>query len=495
MLFLVCVARLSYIATDNTFKVADTQSSVRLDIATSRGTVYDCNMQPLTNDTVQYVAAVPPSSRALKEIEGYTLNEAQQSRLNSGYPIILKVDENFKSDYIKVFKIKKTSQEIAPHIIGYTDSENNGVTGIQQSYNDVLKGGRLSVRFKCDAKGNILAGEQPIIDNQDYLNAGSVVLTIDKTIQSITLTAAKKYLKKGAVVVLENSTAKIRGMVSVPDFNIANIDKAIKSTDAPMTNRATSQFNCGSVFKLCVAAAALEHSVSPEYSCKGNVKIGENVFNCLNLSGHGNMDMNLALGLSCNTYFINLGKTLGAKGVYDMAKAFGFGKSAQLCPNIVTASGNLPLLSTITVNPAALANFSFGQGELMVTPLQIASMIQTICNDGKLIKPTLIETESISPPTYVLNTTTAKTLKEYMINAVEKGTGSAAKPNTGGAGGKTATAQTGQFDKGREIVHAWFGGFFPADNPKYTVVVLAEDGITGSKSAAPVFKYIADNIK
>ena len=172
---------------------------------------------------------------------------------------------------------------------------------------------------------------------------------------------------------------------------------------------------------------------------------------------------------------------------------------------MVTNKGSLPNKSTL-ITKSDIANLGFGQGELTATPIQIAKVVSTISNDGYLVSPRLIKGISDKEGKYieteekyhsqarVISKKTAQTLKDMMISVVENGSGKNAKPNNGGAGGKTASAQTGRYIDEREIVHAWFSGFFPTLSPKYVIVILVEDGESGSNIAAPIFKKITDNI-
>lgn len=503
--FGVIIARLSIISTSQVYSVGKTSSNYSLTIDTKRGYILDTNLEPLVSETYDYIAAVPPTNESIQAVAKF-LNKVQKERLLEGYVQAVKVDKDFKAQNILVFKVPKryTPYSLAPHLIGYLDDQNNGISGVEKTFNSKLIGGSLKVQFKRDALGNILVGKEIEVDDSNYNTNSNIVLTIDKKIQLIAEQAAKKHIEKGAVVVLENKTGKIRAMVSLPDFDQNNISFYLDSQNSPFINRALCSYNLGSVFKLTVAAAALENNVFIDHYCKGYTGAGDVIFNCLKT--HQKVDLQKAIGYSCNTYFIELGKKVGAVELYNMAKSFGFGFADELCEDIVSMSGTLPNLKTLQINPATLANFSFGQGELMATPLQTASMIQAIANSGRLIQPSLIEGEvnnnneftfknSVQAPTVVINSQTASTICEDMIYTVKEGTGKNSAPLYGGAGGKTGSAQTGITDeKGEEIVQAWFGGFFPEKTKDYTVVVLTEDGVSGGESCAPVFKEIAEKV-
>ena len=188
----------------------------------------------------------------------------------------------------------------------------------------------------------------------------------------------------------------------------------------------------------------------------------------------------------------------------EIAERLGVGKNFVLAAGIENQPGTLPTLDSLQ-SPAALANFSFGQGDLMATPLQIAAMINAIVNDGNYVQPRLLEyttdadgrpvhTYESAPLVSAMSKQTANTLRDYMVQTVATGTAGTGMPAHGGAGAKTATAETGWIQDGHTVIQAWYAGFYPAEQPRYVVVVLAEDGKTGSGTCGPIFKQIADRI-
>ena len=500
--FSLAVGRIIYINYDEIYTAAADNSRRSTEIGKVRGTIFDCGAVRLTNCEYEYYAAVPPTASGINAVADY-IDETDRKTLSTGFPVTVKVNKNFYSDSVVKVKIPKRYSGIAAHIIGYCDENGDGICGIEQSCNDILKGKTIKTSFDTDATGEIIGNSERIEDDSGYEGNG-VMLTIDKSIQTICENAAKKYIEKGAIIVLDNNSGKIRAMVSSPDYNPNDVSASLDSPSSPFYNRALAAYNCGSVFKLCVAAAALYYDIDLKTECNGKITVGDTVFNCL--SQHKNVDMKKALSVSCNCYFIELGKKIGASRLLSFAKSLGFGNEISLSSSLVSTGAALPKLSDLIEKPAELANFSFGQGVIMTSPLQIASMIQCIANGGKLIKPSLlegitdssgklIEKQKENLPTYILDETDAKTLCDYMIETVENGTGKAAEPMNSGAGGKTATAQTGIFDKnGNAVCQTWFGGFYPAENPVYTIVVLCENGESGGSTAAPIFKEIADNI-
>lgn len=499
---LIGIFRFAYIINDKTYTTAANNSKKTTEIGKIRGTIFDKDGSRLTNTEYEYYAAVPPNAKAVNAVSQF-LTESKRKTLSTGFPVTVKVNKSFISAAVKVIKMPKRYCGFASHIIGYCNQSGDGICGIEQAYNDILKGKTVKVSYNTDANGKVIESSEQIEHDIGYEGNG-VMLTIDKSIQTLCENIAENYMEQGAIVVIENETGKIRAMVSSPSYDPNNIQDALDSPSSPFFNRAIAAYNCGSVFKLLVAACALYYDIDLEIDCKGFVEVGDTRFNCLN--NHKKTDLKSALAVSCNCYFIKLGQKIGAKRLLSFAKSFGFGNEIKLCSSIVSSGATLPTLEELEEKTAELANFSFGQGVILTSPLQIASMIQCIANGGKLIKPTLVEgitdengklitKEKKTLPTYILDKDDADTLCKYMINAVNKGTGKAAKPNSGGAGGKTATAQTGIYDqKGNEVYQTWFGGFFSAKNPKYTIIVLCENGNSGGKTAAPIFKMIADGI-
>jgi penicillin-binding protein 2 len=240
------------------------------------------------------------------------------------------------------------------------------------------------------------------------------------------------------------------------------------------------------------------------YDCVGKTDVEGRNFNCHKLDGHGWQDMPQAMANSCNTYFIELARCLDIREYRRLATYLGFGREAHLCAGIIGSGGVLPTEKDLSV-PAELANFSFGQGKLTATPLQITQLTCTIANRGnmpvlRLIKGLTHDGESIiseKRPLYseVLSIDTAEKIKKMMILAVQRNERSNARSRLVNVGAKTSTAQTGRFDEnGEELCHAWITGFFPAEDPQYAVTVLIENGGYGNDAAAPVFRRIAEKI-
>ncbi|WP_040195967.1 peptidoglycan D,D-transpeptidase FtsI family protein [Candidatus Soleaferrea massiliensis] len=510
--------RLYFLSTgEELASAAQKQSSYTLTVDQTRGYIYDCSMQPLVYLQPQYKAAVLPSNDALSTIAPLLEGSERNNFLTlnaQNKPFLQNLSaENVYGKGVRLFKtdLRYGDDPLAEHLIGYLDAtKENGVSGIEKSFNELLKegAGKLQISYSIDATGSILTQKQPEVTQENYQDKKGVVLTLDRQIQQIAQNAAKKYIKEGAVVVMDVSNGDIKAAVSCPSFNPNNVADSLQDANGPLVNRALSAYNVGSPFKLLIAAAALESGIpaSQTFECTGSVKIGDIEFHCHKREGHGVLDMKGAIQISCNPYFMQLIAKLGAYPVVELADKLGFGRETELADSLVSAAGYLPDMEDLQ-NPGDVANFGFGQGKLLATPVQLAQLVSLFANGGYAVTPRLVAgttddtgktiasaTDQIAPQ-QIISTKTADMIKEFMINVVENGSGKEAKPKVGSAGGKTGSAQTGVYNEDDvEIVHAWFTGFYPAQNPKYAIVVLAENGQSGGDISGPVFKEIADQI-
>lgn len=491
---------------------AKTQSSYTLNVFNERGTIFDSRFNKLTNLTPKYIAAVMPCPQSIEALSRALTGDSRTQmvkRFEDNRPFLIEVDSpNIYSYGVDVFQTYQRYQENQPaaHIVGHLNGE-NGAYGIEKSYNEILSscGSNVKISYTVDARSSPLIGVPPeIIKN--YSNEG-IVLTLDLEIQKIAEEAAGFYIDKGAVVVMDVQNGDIIAAVSLPTFQPDQLEQSMDDENKPFVNRCFSAFNVGSTFKLLTASCALDHGFSENfgYECTGAIEINGVRFGCHKAEGHSWLTMQRAIEQSCNPYFINLGQRLNPKDLLELGEAIGFSRQTKLAPLLITAPGTLSTVENLQ-NRAEMANFSFGQGTLTASPLQIAQLISTIANGGKSVTPRLVagatkdgqtlseENQNVAP-VQVVSPQAAALLSRMMISTVEQGSGTSAKPDFGSAGGKTASAQTGMYrEGGSEIVHAWFSGFYPAEKPKYAIVVLNEGGYSGGKVAAPVFKRIADGI-
>ena len=332
------------------------------------------------------------------------------------------------------------------------------------------------------------------------------MLTIDSHIQNIAETAAAHHIESGAVIVADVTNGEILAMASLPTYRRSDVAAVLQDTRSPLVNRALLAYNAGSVFKPVVAAAALENGLDPEesYACEGTVQIGNLTMGCINHTAHGSVSLNSAIAHSCNTYFIHTAQTIGGDAILNMAQNLGFGSATQLASHYAASAGTLPSSSSLTL-PAALANFSFGQGTLTVTPVQITGMMLAIARGGEYIEPTVFKglTDGhghiLSLPVQretrqSMSRETAEQIGICLRSAVLEGTAKAGASDKITSAAKTGTAETGIIRNGKTINQAWYAGYFPYEDPRYVCVVLAEGGTSGGASAGPVFQEIANRM-
>ncbi len=511
LLFLVSFFRLFYLAVGSGYKeTATTQSTMTINVDLPRGTVFDRNGEHLSNNKIVKKAVLIATPKTLTVLYKYFEKDRADeisNELKKGKPIAVEVPHDFKCDdaYIFICYNEDEIKNTAIHLIGYLNSDGEAVCGIEKAYNHILYNqNTTSVVFQTDAVGGPLLGVKANVKDYSNIYKTGIVTTIDRNIQEICDSEISGV--KGAVAVIKSGTGEIIALSSSPSFSYDNISAALNDENSPFMNRALSQYNLGSIFKVCVAAAALESgiNISKTYTCNGKVKCDGNVFMCHKKEGHGTLNMEGALSLSCNCYFINLSRDVGAEAVYNMAKKMGFDKSVTLYKDYDVKGGTITAMDKLE-NLSALANFSIGQGDLLATPLNIALAYGAISSGGVYYPPILVTAEKdnngntkyipAEKGVRIMSGKTADTLMKMMYKTVEEGTGTAAKPNNISAAGKTATAETGIINKsGKKINQTWFVGTTNINNPEYIIAVLVEDGVSGSISAAPIFKRIVDRM-
>lgn len=510
-MLLVAVLRIITVMDTERYSLAATQqSSYKLNIARQRGTIFDANMRPLTNVDQEIYAVVSPKSDVIQKIVPYLVNETESSlraRLRQGKPVVTQVSKMVESDGVICVKTQKNinKKTLSPHLIGYTDGTGHGVSGLQAAFDEILYSEKdVSVSFVCDGMGNIIDRFEATVERDDGVVVNGIKTTIDAEIQA-EVEAVTADMRSGAVLVSEVGTGKIRALASYPTFDVTKVEDYLSDPASPLINRAFCTYNVGSVFKTCVAAAALEQGTycKMQYECVGSKVIEDKTFLCHKEDGHGLMDLKGAISQSCNTYFYTLAEKVGAEAIYNMASSLGFGQRYVFSDGLFTTQETLPSFLEVEKSLQSVANLSIGQGELMLTPISLLSLYEAVANKGIYYRPVLIESEvkggtvvdrRQNLPTRVMSEETATFLMQSLLDVILHGTGGAAKPQNCTAAGKTATAQTGWKIDGKNVDHSWFCGFFPADNPKYTVVIISENTSGGGTACAPLFARIADAI-
>ena len=406
-------------------------------------------------------------------------------------------------------RVRSGEETLAPHIMGYVDEKGEtGLAGIEKIYQDTLHSGAgVYAGVIADAGNSFMEDFGYRIWNNMGRERLNVKLTLDYHMQEIVEETLDRMVDKGAAVLVDILTGDILAISSRPDFDPSNINLYLDDENQPLFNRALGAYTPGSIFKIVTAAAALEMGISPDltFECPGYVDFDGIRINCWNheRGGHGLLNMAQAFAQSCNSYFIKLGLEVGRDKILNMADNFGLGHMTGLGKQgIDEPRGMIP--STIgPAHPAETGNISIGQGPLLVSPVQAANMTAAIANGGILNQVSLVDSiendkgEKIrnvrnSGWKRVISKETAVQLQGMMLLTVQAGTGSMANVRGyGGSAGKTGSAETGWVIDDRQIIHAWFAGYFPVDTPRYSLCVFIEDGQSGSRSAAPVFAEIA----
>ncbi|MBQ8783169.1 MAG: penicillin-binding protein 2 [Clostridia bacterium] len=506
-----------YTATTDTKAASYISSHYKnITLDTLRLPIYGCDGEPLVNRTCENFVVAKPTEAAVSLL--YEKLSAKEFDViatpllqgNAGY---VNVGDKFfeqNTSYVTLKKfVRYGDNPTAVHLVGYVNSDGNGVSGIERCFDSYMKTDiSLFAGFLCDVNGDFVSGAEIKTDTFYNNHKGGVYLTVDSVIQSVAQEELRaSSIKKGAVLVCDTQTGEIRALASVPEFDPKNVGDFLDDKNSPLTNRALSAYPVGSVFKVVVAACALENGISKNFSyrCQGAVQVDGNTFHCNNSVAHGLLNMEGALAHSCNCYFIELVKRVGSKALLETAGALGFGNSTEIAEDLFSAKGEMPTARELKI-PGNLANFSFGQGSFTATPVQIINVFNAIANAGKYTSPYCVDFVKAAngntvydftskAPVYAMSKETADTLSKMLTAVVSEGTAKNAATDGFLSAGKTATAQTGIYNEnGEEQLCTWFGGFFPADKPRYSVVILAEEGTTGGEDCAPVFKAIAERI-
>lgn len=465
-----------------------------LSVGTTRGKIYARDGSLLVDRTTRLLAAAAPCGET-RDLLIRVLGEAGANEaLRIRAPLLLETRVPQNGDAVRTFSVpvRYAADDVAVHLVGTLDSAGHGATGVERAFDAWLQrqGGSLSVRFSVNANGQALPGLNKEIADRNFNSPAGVALTIDPERQRIVEDALQNSrIQSGCAALLDTGTGEVLALASVPAPDRTGNSAA---GDASSLNRALLSYAPGSVMKPLLAAFALENGVSPKtrFTCRGTIRVGDTVFRCYGGRAHGRQTMGEALAHSCNVWFIRLLQGLDASAYLAFCRSLGLGQAVLLCQGLQSEAGALPPLSLLA-SPGQRSLLAFGQGRLLVTPLQLLRAYHVLAT-GCLVQPTvlrgtvngrgLLTPAGRERPARVLKESTVQTLRQLLTRRDDSLPVALA--------GKTGTAQSGVFRGGKEVCRTWFCGFLPAGNPHYVLVILNEDGTTGAADCVPAAKEI-----
>jgi len=572
--FVGLIFRLWYLQVVNGWKYRAKSENNRIhlqDIPPLRGMIFDRNGRLLVNNRASYDLCVIPEDvqdpegllNRLNDLIGIDAEEARE-KLRKGlhsFPFKgIRIKRNITRDELASIETHRFNLpgitivvspqrhylygHLAAHVLGYLGEIsgqqlgsgryiNNkagdliGMAGMERQWQKILNGIPGGEQVEVDAAGRKLN----VISKKEAHPGADVFLTIDKDLQA----AAEKALegKEGAIVAMNPMDGEILAMASSPSFDpnifVKGINRQtwegmVRGKDYPLQNRAISgQYPPGSVFKIVVALGALQEGIlDPEEKlfCGGSYKLGRSVYRCWKKQGHGWIKLHKALVESCDVYFYQVGKRLGIDKIGIYARRLGLGAPTGLdLPN--EKSGLIPTRRWklkrwgIRWQQGETISTAIGQSYVLVTPVQMASLISAVFNGGRLIKPQLTKRVHIPGGEDLqifhtrerwglgIDNAYLDLVKKALIGVVNEphGTGWRARLKNIIVAGKTGTAQVVSLAKadrsGNEgnlpealRDHAWFVAIAPASAPKIAVAVVIEHGGHGGSVAAPIAKEI-----
>ncbi len=414
--------------------------------------------------------------------------------------------------------------ELAAHVLGYVREINSeelarpenadyrpldliGKAGIEKVAEPILRGVDGGDQIEVDARGRRVR----TLGTVPPYSGRAVWLTIDLDLQR----AAEEALgdRPGAVVAMDPWSGEILALASSPSYDPNLFVGALSPEDwrrlsgpgHPQHDRATtSRYPPGSLFKIVTAAAALESGECDTHSrfrCQGVYRIGSWGLRCWKRTGHGDLDFTDGFAKSCNVMFATLGRRVGPERLADMARRFGLGSPSGIdLPE--ESEGLIPTPDWKRKTrgepwyPGDTCQMAVGQGDCLVTPLQMAQEVAVIANGGNRVRPHVIHRVEGEPEPRRPGLRASVGLRQDTIAAVRAGMRGVVSP--GGTAARIATdrypiaGKTGTAQAPAGPPHAWFGGFAPADSPRLAVAVVVEHGGNGSEAAAPIARYLFD---
>lgn len=570
--FGAAVLRLTYLTTIQSSELQESAVDLQLadtTVSAKRGTIYDANGNVLAESASVWQVVMSPvnfkndkqrqaAAKGLSEIFDLEYNDVlEDTKQQSHYVIVkrriesderekvLELIDTLKKDYscsgviqlLDDYKRYYPKNSLASSVIGFTGSDDQGLEGIEYEYDSYLSGTPGRIITAQNARGTDMPFRYE--QNVESEDGNNVYLTIDETIQSICEKYMQKgvednnVLNKGVCIAMDVNTGAILAMVTTDGYDLNNPyelsakdKKKIKSTPKKKQAEAESAalsnmwrnkavadtYMPGSVFKMCVASAALEENLVNEktsFTCTGSISVEGETIHCSNISGHGTQNFVEVISNSCNPAFIQIGQMLGAGKFRQYYQGFGFSDKTGID---LPGEAEDSFWKEGKMGGVDLAVASFGQN-FTITPIQMITACAAVSNGGYVVQPhvvskitdskgNVIKTVDKKIKRQVISDDTSKKMNEYLEYNTERQGAAAGYISGYKVAGKTGTTEKRGVTKFEssfsEDYISSFCGYAPADDPQIAMLVFFDtpdgDAYYGSQVSSPVFINIMSEV-
>lgn len=570
--FGAAVLRLTYLTTVQSSELQESAVDLQLadtTVSAKRGTIYDANGNVLAESASVWQVVMSPvnfkndkqrqaAAKGLSEIFDLEYNDVlDDTKQQSHYVVVkrriesderekvLELIDTLKKDYscsgviqlLDDYKRYYPKNSLASSVIGFTGSDDQGLEGIEYEYDSYLSGTPGRIITAQNARGTDMPFRYE--QNVESEDGNNVYLTIDETIQSICEKYMQKgvednnVLNKGVCIAMDVNTGAILAMVTTDGYDLNNPyelsakdKKKIKSTPKKKQAEAESAalsnmwrnkavadtYMPGSVFKMCVASAALEENLVNEktsFTCTGSISVEGETIHCSNISGHGTQSFVEAISNSCNPAFVQIGQMLGASKFRQYYQGFGFSDKTGID---LPGEAEDSFWKEGKMGGVDLAVASFGQN-FSITPIQMITACAAVSNGGYVVQPhvvskitdskgNVIKTVDKKIKRQVISDDTSKKMNEYLEYNTERQGAAAGYISGYKVAGKTGTSEKKGVTKVEssfsEDYISSFCGYAPADDPQIAMLVFFDtpdgDAYYGSQVSSPVFINIMSEV-
>lgn len=570
--FGAAVLRLTYLTTVQSSELQESAVDLQLadtTVSAKRGTIYDANGNVLAESASVWQVVMSPvnfkndkqrqaAAKGLSEIFDLEYNDVlDDTKQQSHYVVVkrriesderekvLELIDTLKKDYscsgviqlLDDYKRYYPKNSLASSVIGFTGSDDQGLEGIEYEYDSYLSGTPGRIITAQNARGTDMPFRYE--QNVESEDGNNVYLTIDETIQSICEKYMQKgvednnVLNKGVCIAMDVNTGAILAMVTTDGYDLNNPyelsakdKKKIKSTPKKKQAEAESAalsnmwrnkavadtYMPGSVFKMCVASAALEENLVNEktsFTCTGSISVEGETIHCSNISGHGTQNFVEVISNSCNPAFIQIGQMLGAGKFRQYYQGFGFSDKTGID---LPGEAEDSFWKEGKMGGVDLAVASFGQN-FTITPIQMITACAAVSNGGYVVQPhvvskitdskgNVIKTVDKKVKRQVISDDTSKKMNEYLEYNTERQGAAAGYISGYKVAGKTGTTEKRGVTKVEssfsEDYISSFCGYAPADDPQIAMLVFFDtpdgDAYYGSQVSSPVFINIMSEV-